>query len=888
MEALPRRTSILVVEDEGIVALDMRGRLTEMGYSVVGIASSGEAALVLAAQEHPNLVLMDIKLQGAMDGVETAERLRKTLDVPIIFITAFADEETLSRAKIKQVFGYILKPFQEREVLISIEMALYKHRLEHDLQESKEWLGGTLNAISDSIIALDPEDRLVFVNHSAEGLLGACDGDLRGRPFDEVCSFEPDPSLTEIAALYRIKESSSGRDSQWLNMVAPAPRRPVEVIRTDILGPNGEIAGRVVAVREISDLVSAEATRSRLSAIVSNSYDAIVSLDADLRVLSWNLGAELIYGYSVEDMLGSEFTALIPEAEEQHQQRELVRSTLAGKHIGRFESHRRCRSGKTIAVSVSLSPLRDAAGRVSQIACIERDISAEKEYEASLVQAKLNAEEVSRVKSEFLSNMSHELRTPLNSIIGMVEMSRDISVSDEQREYLEIARQSADNLLFLITSILDFSKIEVGKMRLHSSVFDPVDAAEDCLEELSVQAFRKGLSLVFRAAPTVPTAVVGDSRRFKQILTNLLSNGVKFTERGRVRVELDLGAEGPAGVTLALRVLDTGIGIAEDRLGAIWESFTQLDGSSTRAFGGTGLGLSIVRSLSELMGGSVSVKSEVGVGSVFEAVLPFSVSKNEIPWSRPAVPVGATVLLAISSEEEVIIYDELLRSWGCTPVFYPSAVALLESLRSLGRAPAPRLVLIDDSLPDRSALFACEDDDRCRLSLQDRLVVLVPMGFREDPGWRSFSETTRFVFKPIRRKMLAEFLARGSTAAGGLPPTPGPGSPQRFEERRPQTRGEYPPGVLSELGAKLCSAVVDQFLCDAGKTLRSDLVRLEFVAASCRQELETLGAVDLPRIILKIILACRRDDPTAAWGEVEKLSALRSVQPGVIGEGRKP
>jgi PAS domain S-box-containing protein len=889
MEAPAAKTSILIVEDESIVALDMRGRLTEMGYAVVGIAASGEAALALADQKRPDLVLMDIKLQGDLDGVDTAELLRKTQDIPIIFITAFADNRTLSRAKINQAFGYILKPFQEREVLISIEMALYKHRLERNLRESKEWLDGTLNAISDSIIALDPEGRVVFINRAAETLLGVSEETVRGRSVADVCTFADDPSLAEIAANYRVRREST-RDSQWLLMSAPEPRRPVEVIRTGIQGPNERVAGSVIAVRDISELVAAESARSRLSAIVANSYDAIISLDSSLRIESWNLGAELIYGYGSQEMIGSDIGALIPDDRERSHLKELASFTLAGKDIGRFETHRRCRSGKIIAVSVSLSPLRDSQGKVSQIACIERDISAEKEYEASLVQAKLNAEEVSRVKSEFLSNMSHELRTPLNSIIGMVEMSRDVSVSDEQREYLEIARQSADNLLFLINSILDFSKIEVGKMRLHSNVFDPVDAAEECLEELSVQAARKGLSLAFRSDPAIPPQVFGDSRRFKQILTNLLSNGIKFTERGRVRVDLALAAPASAdSVVLSLGVSDTGIGISADRLEQIWESFTQLDGSSTRAFGGTGLGLSIVKSLAELMGGAVSVKSELGVGSVFEASIPFSLPEGEqvLPAHAPVPPLSV-VLLGISSPEEAAILEELLRSWGCEPRVFSSAVPLVEALQEGGPLGSPRLAIIDENLSDRAALFSCSADEACRAALQDRLAVLVSLGFRDDPGWRTLSATSRFLFKPVRRKLLIEILAKGSTAEQAGFPSELPAAvqrPRRSPGQSEDDREGYPEAVLDEIDSSPeISAVLSRFLSTLSSSDANDFIRLEGAATACRQELEDRGAVALPRAILKIILASRREDSAAVLAESAK---LRSACAGAAGPSTK-
>ena len=879
-----KRARILVVEDESIVALDMRNQLVELGYEVVALAASGEDAVASAFALHPDLVLMDIRLKGDMDGVEAAERIRREYDIPIIFITAYADEKTLARAKVTQAFGYILKPFQGREVLISIEMALYKHKIEYELRASREWLNGTLNAISDAVVALDTEDRIVFMNRSSELLFKAEVSAARGRPLNEFCAFSENAALSSLYEKHN--DGSAAAESSWLELQLASGKIPVELIRTGILGnKEGGPAGRVLVIRDISELVRAVETRSRLSAIVANSYDAILAVGPDLRIVSWNFGAELMYGYIGAEVIGTPLLDLIPEERDRTQLRVIADLVLSGREAGRVESIRRCRSGKVIPVSMSLSPVRDAAGSVVELACIERDVSAEKEYESSLVKAKLAAEEASRTKGEFLSNMSHELRTPLNSIIGMIDLSRDALADSELGEYLEIARQSADNLLFLITSILDFSKIEIGKMRLNAVPFNLAETIGDCLESLSVQAYQKGLYLLFRFDPECPNLVIGDPHRFQQILANLLSNGIKFTESGGVRIDLTF-TQNPEGdsITAILVVSDTGIGIPQDRVGSIWEEFTQLDGSSTRSYGGTGLGLAIVRSLVDLMGGKVSVASELNRGSVFTVELPFTLASGAVPTLKAVGELSGTMIAVASFDLAArAILVELLKSWGCLPQEFDDATSLLKRYRS-GNVPPPRLILIDENLPERNLLFDCSEDAFCLDLLQDRLVVMADGGGRKEAGWRQLSPSARFLMKPVRHEALLALLLSGSTAVqvsfsqvrGKVSEPAIVGTPVAGDGRD-STSGDEDYGLrrIEEISADpKVLGMVERFLQEVAAVGRSPSVRLETSAARYRKALEDLRTVELPRTLLKIILACRRDD---ANGVEAGLEAIRSA-----------
>ncbi|MBW9115215.1 response regulator [Rhizobium cauense] len=316
------------------------------------------------------------------------------------------------------------------------------------------------------------------------------------------------------------------------------------------------------------------------------------------------------------------------------------------------------------------------------------DVTEAKEREAELERLLSRAEAADRVKSEFLANMSHEIRTPMNGVLGMAELLAKTNLDTRQKTFIDIIVKSGNALVTIINDILDFSKIDAGQMKLRRTTFDLVEAVEDVATLLSSPAAEKSIELLVRTAPELPAAVIGDAGRFRQIVTNLVGNAVKFTERGHVLVDVGFLPGAEDEIMARIRVEDTGIGIAREKLESIFDKFSQIDSSSTRRHEGTGLGLAITAGLVDLFGGYIEVDSEPGRGSVFTINLPFVIAAARLaPKPLPVNVRGGRILVVDDNAVNRQILTEQLALWGFDGAAAedgPTAIAILEAADEIG------------------------------------------------------------------------------------------------------------------------------------------------------------------------------------------------------------
>src|SRR5947207_814987 len=499
-----------------------------------------------------------------------------------------------------------------------------------------------------------------------------------------------------------------------------------------------------------------------LDALIASTPVAIAVLDDQRSVRSVNPAFVTLFGYSATEVAGASIDGLIVPESLRSESGDLEARARAGE-IVRVEVERRRKDGRHIQVRLSAAAVKAAAE--GGLVALYEDISDRKAAEQAMRAARDLAERVARARSAFLANMSHEIRTPMNAVLGFVELVLDTELQVEQRRALELVRSSSEALLTILNDILDYSKIEAEHLELESIPFDLPKVVHATATLLAVRAREKHLELTVDVPPDVPHMVRGDPTRVRQVLMNLIGNAIKFTEQGEVDVSTAVVAYHDERTAVRFRVRDTGIGISDEQLVTIFDEFTQADASMTRRYGGTGLGLAISRKLVALMGGQLSVTSEVGRGSEFSFTLrlPVEPSRSE---ERATVSLGGRRLLVVDDNEtNRRIVRDMLGAEGMAVHEAPRADAGLEALRRAARAGAPYdLAILDAQMPDQDGFELATAVRADRALTETRLLILTSAGQRGDGERCRQLGIQAYLTKPIARADLVE--AVGTVLAG--------------------------------------------------------------------------------------------------------------------------
>lgn len=478
-----------------------------------------------------------------------------------------------------------------------------------------------------------------------------------------------------------------------------------------------------------------------------------------------NPSLENLLGYKKGELIGQHWSVFIAEEElERIKEKSEKRRTTTREQ---YETKLKAKDGHIIPALIHARSLYSGKKFIGVVSVIT-DISQLKKIQEELKKSRDEALSASKAKSEFLANMSHEIRTPMNGIIGMIELALQTELTEEQRQFLTAARASAESLLTILNDILDFSKIEARMIELIPSEFKLHDSLAEIVATLALTAHKKGLELLCHVPPSLPERVIGDLSRLRQIILNLVSNAIKFTEEGEVVVEVNEESRTEKEIVLHFSVRDTGIGIPEDKLDSIFQPFVQADASLTRKYGGTGLGLAITSQLVGLMGGKIWAESKLGEGSTFHFTvklgLPEKSEYKVVPSTLSAIH-GMKVLVVDDNNTNRFILKEMLQSWKMTPVEAANGPAALSLIQSTSSQPFD-LFILDLSMPEMDGFTLIEHIKRIDCARDIPIIILTSADRVGDFQKAKELGASAYLVKPVRPSDLLDTIMVIKGAAG--------------------------------------------------------------------------------------------------------------------------
>jgi len=660
---------------------------------------------------------------------------------------------------------------QLQTVIGSLEAEVLKRRsVEDHLQDTQQSLAVTLASIGAGFIATDRAGRVIRMNEVAEQVTGWAQAEAQGRILWEVFQREGRPEAydqqnpVDLLIARQTKVDATHR----ITTIARDGRRQLLDLNAALTHANdGSVRGIAMVFRDMSRVLRAEADALQLAAIVESSSDAIIGKTLEGQITSWNKAATALFGYTAEDAIGMPVQALLPP-ECIAQEAQMLTQLTRGEVVPAFDTTRIAQDGSALLVSVTVSPIRDAQGTIVGASKIIRDISQRRQADEARRHAqRLEAEnrqihEANRLKSQFLANMSHELRTPLNAIIGFAELMHSGSVppeSGKQQQFLGHIANSGRHLLQLINDVLDLSKVESGKFAFYPEPVQLPELVAEMLSVLQTEVQRKRIRLEAEVETGLSDLLL-DPARLKQVLYNYLSNAIKFTPEGG-SVMLRARAEGAEG--LRIEVEDSGIGIAAADLPRLFTEFLQLDAGYSKQHQGTGLGLALTRRLVEAQGGSVGVRSAVGVGSVFHLLLPrhAMASASEASVAVPELTGAASRLLVIG--HDLASRDRLVRTMSEAGFQVDAAATGAEAVEQAGEQ-AYDAIMLGMQLPDAKGLSVLA---HIRSAGPNSSSPVVCMTLPANTGPAASFAITDVLGKPLRADELAQVMARVRPSLAG-------------------------------------------------------------------------------------------------------------------------
>ena len=617
------KLKIFIVEDETIVTIDLKRNLEQLGHSVVAICTSGEEALQKADRLEFDILLMDVTLNGELDGFETARLVNEKIDVPIIFLTAYSYENNIEKLNNISSYGYLIKPFDYKDLRINIELAYKNWNSEKRVKEYKNILNTTINSLQDGVIRVDSNGIIIFANKSIAGILGTTSESLVGLPIESVYKTRRELMVDQLITSFEKDKEKYLNESIKLKVLDLENGHclPIEEEQYETYDERGKTNGKVFLVRDLTE-------RIKTNTEIMASRNFYMTILEDFPAMIWKMNEQGEYTYFNKTWLDFKGKGIDEELYQgwkkdiHHNDIDKFESEFANAVVkkSKLEAEFRMKDcmGAFRWILCIASPLYNYENKFQGYIGVNFDISKRKSMELELLHSKDKAEMASRAKSEFISNISHELRTPMNGIIGLIDIIMDMELDRDIKKYMSLMNNSAFDLLKKINNLIDIAKLDIGKGDFFTEEFSLETLVANTCEKYNPDLKQKGIELICDVTDNVPQKVIGPKERLRQVLENLIENSMKFTNSGYIKVRLELVkiSQENAG-NFILSVEDTGIGIKDEKLSLIFDRFTQGDWSLTKKYEGAGMGLSIVKQIIEKMSGDIRVESKVNEGTKF-------------------------------------------------------------------------------------------------------------------------------------------------------------------------------------------------------------------------------------------------------------------------------
>lgn len=701
-----KELKILLVEDNDPHVQEIQRILNSSKdpcFHVRGVTRLGHAYEALS-DGFFDAVLLDLCLPDSQ-GLDTLTQIQKVSpNLAIVMLAETADPELFARASQQGVLGFLFKAGLDPSRLIqTLFFAIEQNQKEQALANNERRYREVIENLEDAYFEIDISGVFTYANTAGTAYFGRSLNELIGTNSLDY-NATPEQSERNIKVYTEVYET--GRTGVLASTVnrSDGTQITIEHRASLIRDDQGKPIGFRGLTRDVTEQYAIqkalEASKEKYQTILENIADGYFEVDLTGQVTFCNEALVDILGYTIEELNRNDNRNYMDEENAKKVLQAYRHVYETGEPNRALEYEIITKNGQRRFVEGSVYLVKNDESRPIGFRGVVRDITSRKEFELELLLAKEKAESATMAKSEFLANMSHEIRTPLNGIIGMYNLLQNTLLTSEQADFVHTGKESADVLLTIINEILDFSKIEAGKLIIETIDFDLHNTIDNLVIMPAQIAQKKGLELIYAIDHGVPSMMSGDPGRLRQILLNLLSNAVKFTDTGEVVLKVALQDETPDKVTLRFTVQDTGIGISDTNQKKLFQSFEQLDSSSTRKYSGTGLGLAIAKRLTDLLGGQMRVESRLDHGSTFWLELSFQKVSTvaKAPRVAPDTVRAKRILIVDDNRTNLDVLEGYLKLWGCDCDRADSGSMALTLMKAVAKSGAYYDVVITDMM----------------------------------------------------------------------------------------------------------------------------------------------------------------------------------------------